>query len=67
MTVDTPPRVSLAEVFQTSWKALEGTGFPAGIDREARWCGADCLVPVSESDVTVHGAPAGARWLSLSL
>jgi hypothetical protein len=35
MTATTQTRVSLAEVFQTSWKALEGTGFPAGIDREA--------------------------------
>jgi hypothetical protein len=35
MTDPMPFRVSLAEILQTSWKALEGTGLPAGIDRDA--------------------------------
>lgn len=35
MTGETPLRVSLAEILQTSWKALEGTGLPAGMDRDA--------------------------------
>lgn len=35
MMVQAPFRVSLAEILQTSWKALEGTGIPAGIDRDA--------------------------------
>lgn len=35
MTAEMPFRVSMAEILQTSWKALEGLGFPAGMDRDA--------------------------------